>query len=145
MENACRSSAFWKIRDHRLSFHKLLSTKMAEFSKFEIFIGISMSDLTRHQNFILKNFFKIRKFWKVYKSKKQTNFILFRWSRRRNSFHKLKKNFLDFDSESVIFHFDNHTRVSWDGSKRHQRMSCHMMAYACDFEMAQNSNHSVSL
>ena len=35
--------------------------------------------------------------------------------------------------------------VFWDGSKRHRRMSCHMIAYACDFEMALSSNHSVSL
>ena len=35
--------------------------------------------------------------------------------------------------------------VFWDGSKRHRRMSCHMIAYACDFEMAQSSNYSVSL
>ena len=39
----------------------------------------------------------------------------------------------------------NITGGLWDGPKSHRRRCCHVKAYAWDSEMAQNSNHSVSL
>ena len=50
---------------------------------------------------------------------------------------------LEFMSAELWHGVDSIREVSWDGSKRHRRMSCHMMAYACDFEMAQSSNNQL--